>query len=177
MAGRPREKTFMKALGPGLLWAGAAVGVSHLVQSTRAGANYGFALLLIVLLANVFKYPAFSFGPRYAAATGTSLLEGYRRRGLWALLLYGVVTLGTMFTVQAVVTLITGAIAVNAIGWTGLFLGQPTVLWMSAFFTLICAGLLFLGSYKWLDKIVKVVVVVLTLSTVSATVLVLPKNF
>ena len=27
-------------------------------QSTRAGATYGFALLGIVLLANVFKYPA-----------------------------------------------------------------------------------------------------------------------
>ncbi len=26
-----------KVLGPGLLYAGAAVGVSHLVQSTRAG--------------------------------------------------------------------------------------------------------------------------------------------
>ncbi len=175
MADQPRERTFLKALGPGLLWAGAAVGVSHLVQSTRAGASYGFALILIVLLANVFKYPAFSFGPRYAAATGTSLLEGYRRRGLWALLLYGILTFGTMFTVQAVVTLVTGAIAVEAIGWTGVFLGQSTVLWMSAFFTAFCAALLFIGSYRWLDKIVKVVVVVLTLSTVSATVLVLPK--
>ena len=58
MAEQPRERTFLKALGPGLLWAGAAVGVSHLVQSTRAGATYGFALLGIVLLANVFKYPA-----------------------------------------------------------------------------------------------------------------------
>ena len=62
--------TFWKALGPGLLWAGAAVGVSHLVQSTRAGANFGFATLLVILVANVAKYPAFSFGPRYAAATG-----------------------------------------------------------------------------------------------------------
>ena len=34
-----------KTLGPGLLMAGAAVGVSHLVQSTRAGAVYGFGLL------------------------------------------------------------------------------------------------------------------------------------
>ena len=33
------------SLQPGLLWAGAAIGVSHLVQSTRAGATFGFALL------------------------------------------------------------------------------------------------------------------------------------
>jgi Mn2+/Fe2+ NRAMP family transporter len=70
-------------LGPGLLWAGAAIGVSHLVQSTRAGANYGFALLWALLLANIFKYPSFKFGPRYAAATGKSLLHGYSEIGKW----------------------------------------------------------------------------------------------
>jgi len=31
----------IKKLGPGLLFAGAAIGVSHLVQSTRAGADFG----------------------------------------------------------------------------------------------------------------------------------------
>ena len=34
-----------KAIGPGLIWAGAAIGVSHLVQSTRAGADYGFQFI------------------------------------------------------------------------------------------------------------------------------------
>jgi len=33
------KKLILKSLGPGLLFAGAAVGVSHLVQSTRAGAD------------------------------------------------------------------------------------------------------------------------------------------
>jgi Mn2+/Fe2+ NRAMP family transporter len=169
------EKTFLKALGPGLLWAGAAIGVSHLVQSTRAGANYGFALLGLVIVANVFKYPAFSFGPRYAAATGTSLLEGYRRRGRWALVLYAVLTAGTMFTVQAVVTLVTANLAVAALGLEATVLGLPPVVWVSALLTLICASLLVVGHYRWLDKIVKVVIVVLTLSTFSATALVLPE--
>ncbi len=63
---------FWKTLGPGLLFAGTAVGVSHLVQATRAGAVYGLGMLLVILAANVVKYPAFSFGPRYAAATGMS---------------------------------------------------------------------------------------------------------
>jgi Mn2+/Fe2+ NRAMP family transporter len=95
------------------------VGVSHLVQSTRAGASFGLELLGLVIVANVFKYPAFSFGPRYAAATGTSLLEGYRRQGLWALVLYSILTLGTMFTIQAVVTVVTAAIAAALLGWSG----------------------------------------------------------
>ncbi len=102
------QRSFFKAFGPGLLFAGAAVGVSHLVMSTQAGALYGLALVGVLILANVFKYPAFSFGPRYAAATGTSLLEGYRRQGKWALVVYALLTVGTMFTVLAAVTSVTG---------------------------------------------------------------------
>ena len=64
----------LKKLGPGLLFAGAAVGVSHLVQSTKAGANFGFGLLWALLLINIIKYPFFQLGPSYASATGESLL-------------------------------------------------------------------------------------------------------
>ena len=73
-------------LGPGLLFAGAAIGVSHLVQSTRAGANFGWGLLWALVLTNLFKYPFFQAGPRFAIATGKSLLEGYYNLGkgyLW----------------------------------------------------------------------------------------------
>ena len=71
-----KMKTLMKSLGPGLMWAAAAIGVSHLVQSTRAGASYGFQLLWLIFVINLFKYPFFEFGPRYAAATGETLLRG-----------------------------------------------------------------------------------------------------
>lgn len=158
-----------KTLGPGLLFAGAAVGVSHLVQSTRAGAAFGLGMLLVIIAANVIKYPAFSFGPRYAAATGTSLLEGYRRQGQWALLLYALLTFGTMFTVQAAVTLVTAALA------AALFRLETSPLLLSAGLIAACAGLLAIGRYRWLDRIVKVVVAVLTVLTVVATVLVLPR--
>ena len=63
---------YLKSLGPGLLWAATAIGVSHLVQSTRAGAAYGFALVWVVVAANLLKYPLFEAGPRYAVATGKS---------------------------------------------------------------------------------------------------------
>ena len=39
-----------QVLGPGLLYAGAAIGVSHLVQSTRARAGYEFDLIWYLLL-------------------------------------------------------------------------------------------------------------------------------
>jgi len=170
MISRSVQKSFLKALGPGLLWAGAAIGVSHFVQSTRAGASFGLELFGLVVLANVFKYPAFSFGPRYAAATGTSLLEGYRRQGTWALVLYSILTVGTMFTIQSAVTFVTAAIAAALLGWSG-----AAVVWTAVGLTGACAVLLLVGRYRWLDRVVKVVVPLITLSTVAATALVLPR--
>jgi Mn2+/Fe2+ NRAMP family transporter len=171
IVGIQTQRNFLKALGPGLLWAGAAVGVSHLVQSTRAGASFGLELLGLVIIANVFKYPAFSFGPRYAAATGTSLLEGYRRQGLWALVLYTILTLGTMFIIQAVVTVVTAGIGAALLGWSG----SAAVLQLTIFLIAICAVILFVGDYRWLDRVIKVVVALFTLSTLVATALVLPR--
>ena len=159
----------LNTLGPGLLFAGAAVGVSHLVQSTRAGAAFGLGLLLVIIAANILKYPAFSFGPRYAAATGTSLLEGYRRQGVWALLTYAVLTVGTMFTVQAAVTVVTAGLAKN------LFELSTDVAVISLVLMIICAAIMIAGKYHWLDRIMKVVVSSLTVLTVLATLLVLPK--
>lgn len=175
MPEQPQSKSFWKALGPGLLWAGAAVGVSHLVQSTRAGASFGLGLMGIVIFANIFKYPAFSFGPRYAAATGTSLLEGYRRQGKWALVLYGFVTVATMFTVQAAVSFVTAALFTALVGWKGAVFGIPGFVVISGVLMALSAGLLLIGHYKWLDKIIKVVVVVLTLTTFLSTLVVLTK--
>jgi len=103
-------RNLLKSLGPGLLWAGAAIGVSHLVQSTRAGAIYGFQLVGIILLINLFKYPFFEFGPRYASSTGESLLHGYKRLGNWAMILYFILTLATMFTLQAAITVVTAGL-------------------------------------------------------------------
>ena len=70
----------LKKLGPGLLFAGAAIGVSHLVQSTRAGADFGFGLLW-ALISIILKYPFFQYGSRFALATKMSLLDGYYKLG------------------------------------------------------------------------------------------------
>lgn len=52
----------MQALGPGILMATAAIGGSHLVASTQAGALFGWQLLWLILLVNILKYPFFRFG-------------------------------------------------------------------------------------------------------------------
>ena len=71
-----------KTLGPGILFASTAIGVSHLVQSTRAGASYGFGLLFFIIIANLFKYPFFEFASRYANSTETSIIDGYKKENI-----------------------------------------------------------------------------------------------
>jgi Mn2+/Fe2+ NRAMP family transporter len=165
------NKSFLKALGPGLIWAGASVGVSHLVQSTRAGADFGFELVWIVVLANLLKYPFFEFGPRYAASTGESLVHGYNRIGKGALVLFVVLTLATMFTIQSAVT----AVTVGLLGNLFPGIGSPVV-WTIILLS-ICLLILLAGKYKTLDSLMKIVVVILSISTIIAVVAAFSKGF
>jgi len=153
---------WLKKLGPGLLFAGAAIGVSHLVQSTRAGADFGFGLIWALVLIHIVKYPFFQFGPRYATATGESLLDGYKRLGKGVLITYFVLNLATMFTIQAAVTIVTAGLAANLFGIT-----TNPIIW-SVIITLICVALLIIGKYKLLDNLMKIIIVTLTLSTIIA---------
>lgn len=154
-----------KRLGPGLLFAGAAVGVSHLVYSTRAGAEFGFGLIWIVLLTNLLKYPFFEFGPRYAIAKGESLLEGYQRLHKGVLWLFVLITLGTMFTVIAAVSLVTASLATHLFGITdNLFIWIAVILGS-------CAALLAVGRYQLLDSLMKTIIIALTLITLITVII------
>jgi Mn2+/Fe2+ NRAMP family transporter len=162
----------LKKLGPGLLFAGAAIGVSHLVQSTRAGADFGLGLLWALLLVNLFKYPFFQFGPRYASATGESLLEGYHKMGKGVLIAYFILSLGTMFTIQTAVTIVTAGLAHSIFGDISVLnFGIENIssveLW-TVIILMICLFILFLGKYSTLDKLIKVIIAILTLSTLLA---------
>ena len=152
----------LSKLGPGLLFAGAAIGVSHLVQSTRAGADYGWGLIWALLLINLFKYPFFQYGPRYAQATGETLLDGYHKLGKGYLWAYFFVNLGTMFTIQSAVTVVTAGLASKLFGIT-----EDIVIW-SAIITLFCSVILVLGRFHWLDKFIKVIMISLAISSVLA---------
>lgn len=159
---------FWKAFGPGLLFAGAAVGVSHLVQSTRAGAVYGLALLVFVVIANFVKYPAFRFGQQYAAATGENLLVAYRRQGKGVLWLFVVITLLTMFTGCAAITLTTAALAKATFHLSQNLSTISLEIWG------VILAILFVGEFRALDFLIKLLLAFLSIVTLLATALTLP---
>lgn len=163
----------LKKLGPGLLYAGAAVGVSHLVQSTQAGAMFGYELIWAVLAANIMKYPFFEFGPRYANATGNSLMHGYKNLHSGALWMFLTLTLLTMFIVIAAVTVVTAGLSYQLFGIDG----KAIPAWlMSAFVLLVAIALLYKGTYKTIDRLMKYIIIGLTVTTIITVLLALFKS-
>ncbi|MHC4227432.1 MAG: Nramp family divalent metal transporter [Planctomycetota bacterium] len=163
--------SFFGRLGPGLLLAATAIGASHLVMSPKAGSMFGFQLLWLVPLTHLFKYHAFEFGPRYAAATGESLIAGYMRlpgpRG-WALwiFLFGTVAQG--------VGVLAGVVSIAAAVLYA-FVGRMPFEFYSALVIATVLGFLFLGGYGWLDFLNKIMMTVLFLATAAVFVPVVPR--
>lgn len=158
-----------KTLGPGILFASTAIGVSHLVQSTRAGANFGFGLLWAVILANLFKYPFFEYGSRYANITGHSIIDGYKRIGNWMIWLYFLITLVSMFFVCSAVGFVTAGFLDNLFGLAN----HINILTTTAILFGICVGILFFGKYNLLDGLTKIIGSVLLVTTIIAFILTL----
>ncbi|MGC6285007.1 MAG: Nramp family divalent metal transporter [Polaribacter sp.] len=163
------KKSILQTLGPGLLFAGAAIGVSHLVQSTKAGAEFGAGLIWALVLAHLCKYPFFQFGPKYSAATGQTLLEGYHKLGKGVLLAFFIMSFATMFTIQAAVTIVTASLAVEVFGLT-----SDVTTW-SLIILVISIFILIVGRYKLLDNLMKYIILTLTLSTIAAVVVAFTK--
>jgi Mn2+/Fe2+ NRAMP family transporter len=163
------RSSFWKSFGPGLVWAATSIGVSHLVQSTRAGAQAGFALAGVIVIALILKYPFFEYGARYAAATGKSLVDGYARIGRWALWLYLAITVVQAIISMAAVLMFTAYLTGYAVG-----VSVPVVV-TGAVLLIACMALLFVGRYPGLDLSIKIILLFLLVSTVVAVVVALPK--
>ena len=157
-------------LGPGLLLAATAIGASHLVMSPQAGSKFGYQLLWLVTLTHLFKYHAFEFGPRYAAARGESLIAGYMRvpgpKG-WALWIFLAGTVAQGIGVLAGVVSIAAAVLTT-------FVGRLPLEFYTALVIVTVLGFLFLGGYGWLDFLNKIMMTVLFLATLAVFVPVVP---
>ncbi|MDI5846386.1 Nramp family divalent metal transporter [Shewanella xiamenensis] len=153
----------IKAMGPGVLMAAAAIGASHLVSSTRAGAEFGWQLAWVILGVNLLKYPFFAAGARYTAATGESLLHGYLKQGRGYLWLFTGLNVIASIASTAGVCMLTAAMLTQFI---------PLPIDVLALLVLISSLLLLiLGHYSLLDRLTKIIMFTLTLTTLIAVAL------
>jgi len=159
------KEGIQKTLGPGILLAGACIGGSHLMSSTTAGAKFGFALVGLIFLTNLAKYPFLLVGTRFTASTGLSLLEGFKSRNSLYLPLYLIVSLITGTFTIAAVSFVSALLLTNI----PLLSGFPPM--DLAIVLLVISGfILVLGQYKALDRLSKVLVALLSFLTLVAVI-------
>ena len=158
-------KSRLGALGPGILMATAAIGGSHLVASTQAGALFGWQLFWLIMVVNVLKYPFFRFGMEYTLATKNSLVEGYKNQGPGYF--YSFIALNIIAAVvnTAGVLLLTASLLHYALP-----ISIPVTLlcWL---ILAVCLIILLLGHFKALDNVAKAIMGLLTIATITALVI------
>jgi len=142
-----RLRRFLAQFGPGLIWAMVAIGQTHVILSTYAGARFGFSLLWVIMLAHLFTYPVFEYGPRYAVATGDSLLGAYmqfRRMRMFMMVFFGMLLLTIPFL---------GVASLLSVSASVLFAAFPQLSFNAwcVIITVATAALIFAGRYKGLE--------------------------
>ena len=164
-------RSLINRLGPGLLFASAAIGTSHLVLSTKAGASYGWMMILVILLANLFKYPFFEFGIRYTYITKKSLLEGYLDKGKPYLWVYTIATVMSTLTILAALYTVTAGLLIRLFPVAENLLMEVTL----GLFVLVTLVLI-IGRYFFLEQSLKLIVLLLFIALFITTVMVIYKG-
>lgn len=161
-------KNLFGRIGPGMMLAAVAVGVSHLVQSTRAGADYGLSFAWLIVLIVILKYPAFRFAVDYASATGRSLVTGYSNISKFALVWLGIAFFVDMFIASGAVALVTAGLFISVFN---LPFSGPVV---AVAIMIVSAAILLNGHYAKAERIVKIFVLAFSVLAVTATIFAVP---
>lgn len=157
----------VRQVGPGLLAAATGVGAGDLVATMVAGARFGTVLLWAAVLGTVLKLALAEGVGRWHLASGTTLLDGWRRMGRWATGFFGVYIVIWGF--------VYGATAMSAVGLplNALFGGLDVRYW-AMIAGVVGLVLVWLQRYRSFEKFVSVLVAIKFVSVVSVAVLVAP---
>ncbi|MEY3667048.1 MAG: hypothetical protein RL572_588, partial [Pseudomonadota bacterium] len=158
----PHWQARLRAMGPGIVMSSAAVGGSHLVASTQAGALFGWQLLWLILLVNVLKYPFFRFGVQYTLDNNESLIQGYLRKGRGTLIAFTALNVVAAVVNTAGVLILTASLLQYFIPVT---LSLTVLCWL---LLAIALAILLAGHYALLDRLSKLIMLCLTITTCVA---------
>ncbi|GLT19949.1 membrane protein [Vibrio zhanjiangensis] len=151
-----------RSLGPGIMMATIAIGGSHLVASTKAGAIYGWQLVGLILLVNLLKYPFFRASVQYTVGTGETIVEGYAKLGhAYVWLFSGLCVIAGIINTAALLLFSASLLAYFVP------LELPiTVLCVAVLAA--CILILLLGHYKALNAVSKAIMFLLSVTTIAA---------
>ena len=157
----------IRQVGPGLLAAAAGVGAGDLVATMVAGARFGTVLLWAAVLGAVLKLALAEGVGRWHLASGSTLLDGWRRLGRWATVFFGVYIVIWGF--------VYGATAMSAVGLplNALFGGLDVKYW-AMIAGVVGLALVWAQRYEIFEKFITVLVLIKFVSVVSVAFLVAP---
>ncbi|MEO6135970.1 MAG: Nramp family divalent metal transporter [Ginsengibacter sp.] len=156
---------WLKTLGPGIITAALVFGPSKITIATKLGAEYGFELLWIVVLAIFFMVIFTSMSARIGIATNESVLDTVKKK--WGK--------NAGIAIGFGVFLVTASFqAGNSIG-VGMALGEltgtPRIPWI-ILFNLIGISLLFFKSfYRILEKAMLILISLMLLAFITTFIL------
>ena len=148
--------------GPGILMATAAIGGSHLVSSTQAGALFGSQLIWLIVAVNLLKYPFFKYAVEYTSHSKHTVVEGYHAHYRFGFKVFVLLNIFAAIVNTAGVLLLTASLLSYSLPF-------PINIELLSFILLAsCLTILLVGHYKILDVTSKWVMIILTISTVMA---------
>lgn len=141
--------------GPGLVMAATGLGAGDLIAAAVAGSSYGYLLLWAVLLGAVLKFSLNEGIARWQLSTGHSVLNGIAHHlPIWVswyfiafLCLWGFIVAGALMSASG--------LAAHAL------FPQLSVGAWGAVHGIAGSAIIFLGSYLWLERLMKVSIAVM----------------
>ncbi len=164
-----RMKGWFHAIGPGIITAALVFGPSKMTITSQLGADYGYALLWIVVVAICFMITYTTMAARIGLATHQSLLSTIKQR--WGK--------AVAVTIGCCIFLVTASFQAGNAAGTGISLSELTGVSPRVtivLFSLLAAGLLFFRSfYKMLEVFMTAMVIVMLLAFVATLFLATPE--
>ena len=173
--GMPHMLTRLKSIGPGALVAAAFIGPGTVTVATVAGANFGYALLWVLIFATIATVILQEMAARLGVITQKGLGETLSEvldDSVWKWPLFGLM----------IVALYLGNAAYEGGNLSGAALGVQAIAghkesvyrFAVASISTIAALLIWLGSYRQLEKILLGLVVLMALAFVATFLIVKP---
>ena len=165
----------IREIGPGALIAAAFIGPGTVTACTLAGANYGYALLWALLFATLATIILQEMSARLGLITQKGLGENLKdmlQASVWKWPLFALIIAALYMGNSAYEA---GNISGAALGIEALFSSSDQLYTLSVLFiSAIAAGLLWIGSYKLLERALLALVTAMAIAFIATFIAVKP---
>jgi len=161
---------WFKTSGPGILIAAAFIGPGTVATCSKAGSNFGFALMWAMILSVLATIVLQEMAARLGLVTGEGLATNIRKQlthplSRWVALLLILSAIAIGNAAYEAGNISGGILGLDALGAQGTFdIGSLSINGWSIGIGVIAAILLYLGNYKLLERILVGLVVLMSLA-------------